>query len=380
MVIPVPLDNVKRLYYDGFMDGDENNQGKRARRTGIRDVARLAGVAPMTVSRTLTFPHLVLPETREKVAAAVRATGYIPNRLASSFSSNQTRTIGAIIPTLRNSIAAAFTDGLRDALRPHGYHVLLGNSEFDPIDEEALVTEFVGRRVDGIYLTGSTHTEGTRRLLRDNAIPTVEIASLPEDPIDMAVGFSNFGAAYAVTRMLAEQGFRKVALFTTYTLNNERQQERHAGYRAAVKEFGLDDDPQLVDEVAMDLRAAAGHLRMLLDRRPDVEALFCTGDFIAAGALLEAHRLGVRVPEDLAMAGFDGLEIAENLNPSLTTVQLPRYEIGARAGTMLLDRINRRPVLERAVDMGFEILPRESTARIIPTPRTAGRDLTRVDT
>lgn len=361
------------------MDGEQNNQGKRSRRTGIRDVARLAGVAPMTVSRTLTFPHLVSPETREKVAAAVRATGYIPNRLASSFSSNQTHTIGAIIPTLRNSIAAAFTDGLRDALRLHGYHVLLGNSEFDPIDEEALVTEFVARRVDGVYLTGSTHTEGTRQLLRDNAIPTVEIASLPEDPIDMAVGFSNYGAAYAVTRMLAEQGFRKVALFSTFTLNNERQQERQAGYRMAVKEFGLDDDPQLVDEVAMDLKAAASHLRILLERRPDVEALFCTGDFIAAGALFEAQRLGLRVPEDLAIAGFDGLEIAENLNPSLTTVQLPRYEIGARAGAMLVDRINARPVLQPVVDMGFEVLRRQSTARFIDTKAVPDLDFTGAD-
>jgi LacI family gluconate utilization system Gnt-I transcriptional repressor len=361
------------------MDGEQFKQGRKPRRTGIRDVARLAGVAPMTVSRTLSFPHLVSPETREKVAAAVRETGYIPNKLATSFSSNQTRTIGAIIPTLRNSIAAAFTDGLRDTLRLHGYHVLLGNSEFDPLDEEALVREFVGRRVDGVYLTGATHTEGTRQLLRDNAIPTVEIASLPEDPIDMAVGFSNFGAAYAVTRMLAEQGFRKIALFTTYTLNNERQQERQAGYRAAVREFGLDPDPNLVDEVAMDLKEAASHLRILLQRRPDIEALFCTGDFIAAGAMLEAQRLGLKVPDDLAIAGFDGLEIAENLNPALTTVQLPRYEIGARAGAMLIDRINQRAVQQRVVDMGFEVLPRQSTARII-SPASVEQNISRATT
>jgi LacI family transcriptional regulator, gluconate utilization system Gnt-I transcriptional repressor len=373
------LDNVKQPYYEDGMESNNNNQGKRTRRAGVRDVARLAGVAPMTVSRALSFPHLVSPETREKVAAAVRATGYIPNRLASSLSSNQTHTIGAIIPTLRNSIAAAFTDGLRDTLRLHGYHVLLGNSEFDPDDEEALVTEFLARRVDGIYLTGSTHTEGTRQMLRENALPTVEIASLPEDPVDMAVGFSNFDAAYAVTRMLAEQGFNKIALFTTFTRNNERQSERQAGYRKAVREFGLDGDPGLVDEVAMDLKEAASHLRLLMERRPDVEALFCTGDFIAAGALLEAQRLGLRVPDDLAIAGFDGLEIAENLNPSLTTVQIPRYEIGALAGSMLLERINGRPVEKRVVDMGFEIVRRQSTARIVGTAAAPEFHLTGMD-
>ncbi|WP_081815722.1 LacI family DNA-binding transcriptional regulator [Phyllobacterium sp. UNC302MFCol5.2] len=347
------------------MDGEQDSS-KKTKRIGIRDVAQIAGVAPMTVSRTLSFPHLVSPETREKVAAAVRATGYIPNRLASSLASNQTRTIGAIIPTLRNSIAASFTDGLRDTLRRNGYHVLLGNSEFEPEDEEALVTEFLSRRVDGIYLTGSTHTERTRQMLRENGVPTVEIASLPQDPVDMAVGFSNYDAAYAVTRMFAKQGYAKVALFTTFTRNNERQQDRQKGYSAAVEEFGLDSDPRLVTEVAMDLKAAAQNLIALLDRRPDVEALFCTGDFIAAGALLEAQRRGIRVPEDLAIAGFDGLEIAENLNPSLTTVQIPRHEIGVLAGQLLLDRINGLPVGGRVVDLGFEIICRESTAKNLP--------------
>jgi len=336
--------------------------GRGGKRAGIRDVARLAGVAPMTVSRALSFPHRVSAETREKITAAIAAIGYIPNRVASSLSSNQTMTIGAVIPTLRNSIAADFAEGFSRVLRAGGYHLLLGNSEFVPEDEEAIVVEFLARRVDGIYLTGATHTERTRKLLRDNAVPTVEIASLPEDPIDMAVGFSNFGAAYAVTKMLAEQGYRKVALFTTFTKDNERQVERQAGYRAAVREFGLDDDPGLVTELEMDLKAAAEQLRRLLARRPDVEALFCTGDFIAAGALFEAQRLGIAVPEALAVAGFEGLEIAENLNPSLTTVRIPRFEIGTRAGEMLLDRIAGRPIDTPVVDLGFEIIRRGSTA------------------
>lgn len=332
------------------------------KRAGIRDVARFAGVAPMTVSRALSFPNLVSPETREKIAAAIAAIGYIPNRVASSLSSNQTRTIGAVIPTLRNSIPADFAEGFGRVLRAGGYQLLLGNSEFVPEDEEAIVIEFLARRVDGIYLTGSTHTDRTCKLLRDNAVPTVEIACLPEDPIDMAVGFSNFAAAYAMTKLFAAQGYQRVALFTTFTKDNERQMERQAGYRAAVREFGLDDHPGLVAELAMDLRAAAEQLRLLLARHRDVEALFCTGDFIAAGALFEAQRLGIAVPQDLAIAGFEGLEIAENLNPSLTTVRIPRYEIGVRAGTMLLDRIAGREIEQRVVDMSFEIIERQSTS------------------
>jgi LacI family gluconate utilization system Gnt-I transcriptional repressor len=361
-MVPVSFDSVKRQSYGAGMAKISDPAGRGIKRAGIRDVARLAGVAPMTVSRALSFPDLVSAETREKIAAAVAAIGYIPNRVASSLSSNHTMTIGAVIPTLRNSIAADFAEGFNRVLRARGYHLLLGNSEFVPGDEEAIVVEFLARRVDGVYLTGATHTERTRKLLRDTAVPTVEIASLPEDPIDLAVGFSNFGAAYAVTKMLAEQGHQSVALFSTFTKDNERQVERQAGYRAAVREFGLDDDPGLVAELEMDLKAAAQQLRLLLARRPDVEALFCTGDFIAAGALFEAQRLGISVPRDLSIAGFEGLEIAENLNPSLTTVRIPRYEIGNKAGEMLLDRIAGQPIETPVVDMGFEIIKRESTA------------------
>jgi LacI family gluconate utilization system Gnt-I transcriptional repressor len=360
-MVPVSFDTVKRRSYRTDMAKISVPTSRSTKRVGIRDVARLAGVAPMTVSRALSFPDLVSPETREKVAAAVAAIGYIPNRVASSLSSNQSRTIGAVIPTLRNSIPADFAEGFSRVLRAGGYQLLLGDSEFVPEDEEAIVIEFLARRVDGMYLTGSTHTERTRKLLRDNAVPTVEIATLPEDPIDMAVGFSNFDAAYVMTKMFAEQGYQRVALFTTFTKDNERQVERQAGYRAAVHEFGLDNHPGLVAELEMDLKAAAEQLRLLLARRADVEALFCTGDFIAAGALFEAQRLGIAVPQDLAIAGFEGLEIAENLNPSLTTVRIPRYEIGVRAGTMLLDRIAGREIEPRVVDMGFEIIERQST-------------------
>lgn len=331
------------------------------KRAGIRDVARLAGVAPMTVSRALSAPAMVSPETRARVAAAVSATGYIPNRIAKSLSSNATMTIGAVIPTLRNSIAADFADGFGRVLRESGYQVLLGNSEFVPADEEAIVVEYVGRRVDGLYLTGSTHTPRVREMLRAHRIPTVEIATLPQDPVDVAVGFSNFEAAYAMTRTLAELGRRRVALFTTFTKDNDRQIERLAGYRAAVAEFDLDADPRLVAEVEMRFSAGGQRLMDLLAVRPDVDALFCTGDYIAAGAVLECQRRGIRVPDDLAVAGFEGLEIADNLNPPITTVRIPRLEIGKRAAAMLLDRIAGRPIAEPVVDLGFEILCRAST-------------------
>jgi LacI family transcriptional regulator, gluconate utilization system Gnt-I transcriptional repressor len=348
------------------MTSSSDSPLRRAKRVGIRDVARLAGVAPMTVSRALSFPHLVLEETREKIAHAIAQSGYIPNRVAGSLSSNQTMTIGAVIPTLHNSIPADFVEGLSTTLRASGYQLLLGNSRFRPEDEEAIVTEYLARRVDGIYLTGGNHTERTRKLLRDNAVPTVEVVSLLDDPIDMAVGYSNFDAAYELTRILVDRGHRKIALMANFRKDNDRQAERRLGYEAAVRDFALDDDPALIVELAMDLSQAADTLHEILARRPDVEALLCTGEFIAAGALFEAQRLGIRVPQDLAIAGFEAVELAENVNPTITTIWVPRYDIGARAGALLLDRIAGRAVADRVVDMGYRILKRESTGSARP--------------
>lgn len=335
---------------------------RRTRRVGIREVARIAGVAPITVSRALSLPDTVAPATRRRIEEAIDTLGYIPNRVAGSLSSNQTRLIGAIIPSVQTSVATEFTGGMAKVLRARGYQLLLGTSNFSVEEEEQLVMEFLARRADGIYLTGMTHTAKTRRLLEGAAVPVVEIASLSGEPIDIAVGFSNFGASLAMARHLAGCGYRKVAFFSMPLKDNERQQERLAGFRRGVAEFGLDDDPALIDEVPMDLPSAGRHLHALFERRPDVEALFCASDVLAAGALFECQRLGLSVPDRLAIAGFDDIELAACVVPALTTVHLPHQAIGARAAEMLLDRIAGTPIASPVVDLGFRIVVRSSTA------------------
>jgi LacI family transcriptional regulator, gluconate utilization system Gnt-I transcriptional repressor len=340
---------------------DGRNKGRGTGRAGMRDVARIAGVSPITVSRALVSPTLVSVETLKRVRAAIEATGYIPNRVAGSLSSSRTRMIGAVVPTLRNSIAADFIEGMSDVLRAQSYNLLLGNSGFSVDEEEALVLEFLAHQADGIYLTGTTHTPRTREVLRRGKIPTVEIAALPDDPIDLAVGFSNVAAAAAMTRHLAGRGYRRVAFFSPLTKDNERQVQRLSGYRAAAAECGLDLDPGLVAEMPMDLAGAARELEALLARRPDVDAVFCTSDILAMGVLFECQRLGIAVPEKLAIAGFENLEIAAKTQPGLTTVHIPRYEIGSRAAEMLLDRIAGRHVHERLLDLGYTIVARQTT-------------------
>lgn len=345
------------------MAAGSRSSTRQIKRVGVREVARIAGVAPITVSRALSLPGSVAPATRQRIAEAVASLGYIPNRIAGSLSSNYTRLIGAIIPTFQSSVSTEFTSGMAKVLRARGYQLLLGSSNFSIEEEEALVVEFLAHRADGIYLTGTTHTERTRRLLKDSGIPVVEIASLSGEHIDIAVGFSNADAAFEMTRFLHDCGYRKIAFFSMPTKDNERQTERLAGFRLGVAEFRLDPDPALVDEVPMDLSSAGRHLNALLERRPDVEALFCASDLLAAGALFECQRSGIGVPGQLSIAGFDDIEIAARIQPPLTTVHLPHQSIGARAAELLLDRIAGKPIETPIVDMGFKIVVRESTGR-----------------
>ncbi len=339
---------------------EQSSGGRRTGRAGIREVARLAGVSPITVSRALATPDRVSPETRSRIAEAVTAAGYIPNRVASSLSSNRTRLIAAVVPTLRNSIAADFIDGLSTVLHDHNYQLLLGNTDFSKEAEEHLVTEFLARRADGIYLTGSTHTERTRSLIRSAGLPAVEVATLPRDPIDMAVGISNEGAVHEIVHYLYAAGRRTIAFFSSLTADNERQIERQNGYRRAMSELKLQVSDDLIYEMPLHFTGATQSMDRLLKARPDIDALVCTSDILAVGALFECQRRNLPIPGRIAITGFEDLELAQFVRPALTTIQIPRFDIGARAAHMLLDRLAGKPVDRKVVDLGFKIIRRET--------------------
>jgi LacI family gluconate utilization system Gnt-I transcriptional repressor len=329
-------------------------------RAGVRDVARIARVAPITVSRALRTPELVAKATREQIQRAIEATGYIPNLVAGSLSSNRTKLIGAIIATLRNSMATQILEEMSAVLHGHGYHLLVGSSGFSIAEEEALVAAFLARRADALYLTGQTHSARTRKLLKLARIPVVEVATLPRRPIDTAVGFSNENAGYTMTAWLIARGYRNIAFFSAPTRHNDRQTDRLAGYRRALQEAGHRYNPAMVAEMPIDLECSKENLLGLLQREPGVDALFCGSDVLAIGALLECERQGIVVPDRLAIAGFDDLDMARHVTPALTTVRIPSREIGRGAAEMLLARLMGRRPNSRIVDLGFEIVPRQS--------------------
>jgi LacI family gluconate utilization system Gnt-I transcriptional repressor len=318
----------------------------------MHDVARLAAVSPITVSRALSQPDKVSAETRRRVAEAIAQVGYVPNLTAGSLASNRSRIIAAIVPTIANSIFADTVQGLSDGLERQGYQLLLGQTGYSETAEDELIRAFLGRRPDALVLTGIGRSPAARALLGNAEIPIVETWDLTDAPLDMLVGFSNRDAGRAMADYFGTRGYRRLAFVGS---TDERSQARRAGFLAAAP----DAVTIALDEQASVPRGRAA-LQQVRTQAPDVQAIFFSTDVLAVGALLECQRLGLAVPGTLAIAGLGDLPIAAEINPPLTTIEIRGYAIGERAARMLLARLAGEHVSPKIVDLGFRIVERAS--------------------
>ena len=327
------------------------------KRTRLADVARAAGVSTMTVVRVMRDPDRVALRTRERVEDVLRQTGYTPDLTASALASQRTRLVGAIVPVLTNSLIAEIIQGLTDSLAGDGLQMLLGVSGFSAAKEQELVHAFLSRRVDAMFLTGVTRTKATLSMLAQAQIPVVEAGNLTSAPIDMVVGYSNVEAARAMTRYLLQR-YESVGYIGAFPVDNDRARDRRQGYEKAMTAARRKVDPALCIETTLDIDAGAAAMAKMLLRKP--RAVFCSADALAVGALYECQRRGVDVPSQVAIGGFDDIVLAAQVVPALTTIRVPRYEIGKRAGALLCDQLAGRRVRKRIVDAGFELVPRDS--------------------
>ncbi|MCI0755021.1 LacI family DNA-binding transcriptional regulator [Teichococcus vastitatis] len=338
-----------------------DDAGAQGAATRMRDVAQRAGVSPMTVSRALRDPSKVSPAVLRLVEEAVRAVGYVPNRLAGGLSSMRTNVVGMVVPSLDNSLYSPTIQGVSAVLHAAGYQLMIGECGHSPQGEEALVAAFLAQRVAGLMLHGVHHTEAAAAMLRRAGIPVVETGSLSAKPLDMVVSYSNEAAAQAMTLHLHRLGYRRIACVTLPSAGNERSRDRQRGYRAALASVGLEADPALLMEMPPGLASGAEAVVRLLQSPAPPDAVFFAGDVLAAGALFECQRRGWAVPTRVALAAFDDIDILRHVVPPVSTLRLPRAEIGRRGAEVLLDRIEGRAAGTVAVDLGFEIVQRGST-------------------
>ena len=323
----------------------------------LHDVAKLAGVAPITASRALNTPNQVSAEVLRKVGDAVARTGYVPNLLAGGLASTRSRLVAAVVPTISGPVFLGTVQALTEALAERGYQLMLGQAGYAGGREDALLEAIIGRRPDGIVLTGIMHSaEGRRRLLA-SGMPVVETWDLTPTPIDMLVGFSHVEVGRAVAAHLHAKGRRRLAVVGG---DDERAVRRTEAFRSAARSLGLAEVRVVTVPAPTTLRSGREALARLLREGGDIDAVFCSSDLLALGVLTEARVRSLGVPQQLSVIGFGDLQFAADLAPALSTVHINGDAIGRQAAQFIVDRVEGREVSQRVIDIGFSIVDRES--------------------
>ncbi|HSI49620.1 MAG TPA: LacI family DNA-binding transcriptional regulator [Ideonella sp.] len=336
---------------------------KRRRATGrvtLNDVALAANVSPITVSRALRGERAVDPDLVARVREAADKLGYMPDPAARALASRHSTHVAVLIPLLSNALFVDLLEAVQRTLRPAGYQVLIGVTHYDEAEEEQLLREQLLHRPAGVLVTGLERRAGTRALIASSGVPCVHLMETTQAPGLHCVGFSQHAAGMAMTRHLLDRGRRRIA-FAAAQLD-ARTLQRLAGWRDALTEAGL-YEPTLewLNPAPSSIALGSRMFEQIIGQRPAVDAIFFCNDDLAQGALLAALRLGVKVPEQLAVAGFNDLTGSDQMLPPLTSVRTPRGEIGGAAATMLLALMRGQPVAQPAIDLGFTLVPRAST-------------------
>ncbi len=328
--------------------------------TTINDVAKRAGVSPVTVSRVLNSAPNVNPATRERVNRAIADLGYVPNVVARSLRSRRTRSLALILPDITNPFWPTVARGVEDAAQQGGYSVLLCNSDENAEKQARYLEVVASQQVDGVIIAPCDSDSSKLSILRDRGVATVVIDRRIDDwDVDTVRGDS-VGGAHALIRHLVELGHTQIVMLTG-PADTSTSQDRVAGYEAALMHAGLPIDPRLIRYG--EFRESSGHemMQALLDECPIITAVFAANNAIAVGALQALGERGLRVPQDIAVVCFDDLSPASQLFPFLTVAEQPAYEMGLEAARLLLSALEAdAPLAPRHVMLPSRLIVRLS--------------------
>lgn len=313
----------------------------------LQDVATEAGVSTATVSRCLNTPDVVVEATRQRVLEAVEALGYAPNFSARSLVAKRTLTIGAVIPTIENAIFAEGIQAVQEVLQAEGYMLLVASTGYDPEAEADAIRTLAARGADALLLIGMDRDESTYEFLATQSIPAVVAWTHdPQGPLP-SVGFDNAAAMRELTRYAVSLGHTRIGIISGWTDGNDRARGRVAGVRSALSEANL----ETAEIIETDYGIAEGGdaFEALVKKSPDITLVLCGNDVLAAGAIRRAHEMGLNIPGDLSITGFDDIGLAGLVSPAITTVRVPHREMGEAAARALLALVAGHPVEGRSL-------------------------------
>lgn len=334
------------------------------RKITLVDIAKAAGVSAITVSRALREPETVSAKLRERIQQVVDDFGYLPDPAASALASARTNVIGVLIPSITNNVFADVLRGIYSTLgTASSYGIQLGNTRYSILEEERLLRVFLAQRPAGLIVAGIDQSSAAKAQLLAAECPIVQIMETGDNPIDMMVGFSHSDAAVTAVQHLIDRGYRQIAFLGAQM--DPRTQRRLEGYSRCLKKEGL-FDPRLIVTTTRASTVTLGCelLSELLARAPNAEAVFCNNDDLAVGVLFECMRRNIRVPQDFGICGFNDLEMMAVAAPSITSIRTFRERMGEVAVEMLISKIEGQVVASPVVDLGYELIERQSTMHL----------------
>ena len=321
----------------------------------LRDVAVRAEVSQSTVSRIMRNQDLVTEATREKVMESVRALGYVPNRIAGSLASLDSRLIGVVIPSLSNVVFPEVLQGINAGLAGTDRQSVISVTDYDLDQEEVVVRNLLAWQPGAMLIAGSTHTDATRRMLDQSGIRIVEFMEIDHAPIDVVIGMSHVGAGRASARHLVSRGYRRFGYVGYGGSTDFRALMRYEGLRAGLAEAGLTLEAIEVSAGQTSVEKGKTQTASLVARAPQVQVIVYSNDDMAVGGLFHCLSVGLSVPDKLALFGFNGLDIGRALPQPLSTIRSNRFLIGRKSVEEVLSSTTRA-VGGRVIDTGFEIV------------------------
>jgi LacI family transcriptional regulator len=325
----------------------------------MADVAREAGVSLMTVSRVVNDKEDVSPTTRQRVLAVIERLDYRPSGIARGLATKRTGTLGLVMPDVANPFFADVARGAEYAAYTEGYNVFLCNTAEDPRRELAVLQSLEEKRVDGVVLCSSRLDDSELRAVIARYFAVVLVNRRLAGAEVGTVLIDDESGGQLATRHLVQAGHRAVG-FLAGPPASRSSRGRIVGYRAALDSAGRPYNPDWVRHCPPTVEGGQESARELLAACPELTALFCYNDLAAVGALQACVDLGRRVPDDLAVVGFDDIPLAALVSPPLTTCRVPRYELGAQAMRLLLDQIDRHVDERSEIVLRPELIVRAS--------------------
>ncbi len=323
----------------------------------LRDVSEASGVSEMTVSRVLRNRGDVSAATRERVLAAAKALGYVPNRIAGALASQRVNLVAVIIPSLSNMVFPEVMTGISEVLADTGLQPVVGVTGYRPEREEKVLYEMLSWRPSGVIIAGLEHSDASRAMLRAAGIPVVEIMDSDGEAIDAVVGISHRRAGRVMAEAILEAGYRRIGFLGTKMLLDHRARKRFEGFTQALAKAGVEIADQEFYEGGSALLKGREMTEAILARSPDLDFLYYSNDMIGAGGLLYCLDRNIDVPGRIGLAGFNGVELLQGLPRRLATMDACRAEIGREAARIIAARADGSGGGGERIELTPEIVP-----------------------